>query len=336
MNNLKLTLRNSYKFKFYVLLAICIAVVIGTIMGLINFQKIRDWYILSSYKPPTIIQSLAREDTMTIYAKNLFYVNEPKLESKYSFAKNCPNSSSDAYVIGCYHSGDQGIFILNVQDRQLNGIVPVTAAYEMLHSAYARLNSLSKSKLKNEMWAFYRTHVNSPQIKQQMASYAATEPGAQSDELFSVLGTEVPNLSSYLVNQYKAYFTNRMKIVSMYEDYQAAFTTRLAQIKKDDIKLSTLKGQIKNIDNQINNLLISINSESQLLNNERAKGDYTAYNSGVSAYNNLVNQYNSLVNTVKIDINDYNGVVSNRNSLVLEEQQLVKAITSTPSKKLIK
>ena len=122
----------------------------------------------------------------------------------------------------------------------------------------------------------------------------------------------------------------------MYNDYQASFTSRLAQIKSDDNILSSLKDQIQGTDNQISSLLRLINTASKSLDNEKSSGNYTAYNFGVPKFNSMVNKYNSLVTLVSTEISRYNNLVSDRNSLALQEHQLAKAITSIPNHKLPK
>ena len=306
-------------------------IALALIWALFNLTTVRDWYILANYHPPQIIQQIATEDGMTAYARKLFYVNKPQIQSKSLFATNCTSSDVSAHVIGCYHDGDNGIFLLNVTDPRLNGIIEVTAAYEMLHAGYARLNSAERDQLDKLMWQYYTAADISNEIKQQMASYAISEPGARYDELYSVLGTEVGTLPTALENHFKIYFNDRAAIVARYNGYQVAFTSREAAIAAYTAQLTSLKAQITANENQLNTLLNNINSEQQTLNTERASGNIAAYNSGVDGYNALVNQYNQLVVSVRSEIVQYNQIVNASNALAIEDQQLVEAITSTPS-----
>lgn len=320
----------------YVLLSLLGLILAITVWGLFNITKVRDWYILATYKPPAVVQQLAVVDTMTSYARQLFYVNKPVVASSSVFAANCPSGSNHTHVIGCYLSGDNGIYLLNVGDPRLNGIIPVTAAYEMLHAGYARLSRAMRSQIDQAMWQFYTQHNLSPEIKQQMASYAVSEPGARYDELYSVLGTEVSNLPAMLENHYKLYFNNRTVILSAYNGYQAAFNSREQAIASDNAQLTSLRAQINSLESQLNALLANINAEQGTLSSDRGNGNQAGYNAAISSYNAMVNQYNSLVESVTADINQYNAIVSASNSLALEERQLVQAISSTPSKQISK
>ena len=317
---------------FSLILALCAVLA----WALFNITTLKDWYVLATYHPPTVITQLAVEDGMTNYARRLFYVNKPQIENKSVFATNCTSSDVSAHVIGCYHSGDNGIFLLNVSDPRLKGIIEVTAAYEMLHAGYARLNSTERNQLDQEMWQYYTQANISTAIKQQMASYAISEPGARYDELYSVLGTEVNILPQVLENHFKLYFNNRASIVARYNGYEASFTSIETAINTYSAELTGLRGQIDAQKSQLNSLLNSINAEQTVLNNEKSNAQFAIYNSGVAGYNNLVNQYNQLANTVHSEITQYNQIVSASNALAIEDQQLVEAITSSPSQQITK
>ncbi len=293
-----------------------------------NGEKVRDFYTLLTYKPPQTIVNLANQDTMTSYGKELFYVNKPELLSKKAFASQCPNTLEEDYVIGCYHVNDNGIYLLNVLDANLKGIVPVTAAYEMLHAGYARIPLTQRNLLNQQMWTFYLKDVKSLAIKQQMNSYLATEPGEQYDELFSVLGTEVKYLPNNIASVYKQYFKDRNKIVGLYNNYQAAFTSRQQKINNDKTNLEQLKIAINSSENQLNQTLVKINLLKTQLNNSQQTLYRTSMSNQINAYNNLVNVYNNLLVSIKANIAKYNTLVNNLNSLVLQEQQLIKAINA--------
>ncbi len=319
------------KYGHIVIIVFLVLIAGASVWSFFNFTTIRDWYILLNYNPPSTIQALASYDTMTPYATKLFYVNKPLIESKTAFAIQCPGSSDSTHVIGCYHSGDNGIYLLNVTDSRLNGIIQVTAAYEMLHAGYARLSSSTKTKIDNAMWQYYSSANISSAIKQQMASYAISEPGAKYDELYSVLGTEVGPIPSYLENHYKIYFSNRAKIVAAYNGYQSAFNDRQQEIASIKAQLAVLKDQINALESSLSTLQSQLNSQQLTLNNDRFSNNFYAYNSAVNSYNATVNQYNSLVNSTKSDISQYNNLVDTANAIAIEEQQLVSAISATPT-----
>ena len=314
-----------------VLLIGMLLLAVAAMVGLNNQQRIRDWYILWSYHPPASISDLAIADTMTPYAKSLFYVNRPSLMNKAAFAKVCPSALAQTYELGCYHSGDNGIYLLNVTDSRLNGIDQVTAAYEMLHAGYARLSSASRTKLDRLMNGYYAKNLSSsPVISQQMAVYAKTEPGAKDDELYSVLATEVANLPAYLSAYYRVYFADRAKITTMYQTYQSVLTGRINTINTDAAQLRQLKQQINSEQAALYSDLNTINAVNNQMTSERNQGDFNAYNAAVPGYDQLIGQYKSQVLVINAYINKYNTLLASYNSEVLIQQQLIKAISSQP------
>ena len=326
---------NSFKLKLRLIALLAVLIAIGS-WCLFNLQTLRDWYILATYKPSAVIVDIANTDTMTSYARQLFYVNRPELSSKQLFAQNCPNGTEQSYVVGCYHPGDNGIYLLNVTDPRLNGIVEVTGAYEMLHAGYARLSKGQRDVIDKRMWTYYLSANLGTEIHQQMAAYAKTEPGEQYDELYSVLATEVSNLPTDLENQYKIYFTDRKRVVDMYNGYEAAFTERQAEIKADDNQLTTLKKQIQTEEAELNLLLANIQSDQNILTSDKSQGRIVDYNAEVVSYNDIVNNYDSLIGQIKSAISSYNDLVSSRNKLALEEQQLIQDINDNPGQTINK
>lgn len=117
----------------------------------------------------------------------------------------------------------------------------------------------------------------------------------------------------------------------MYQKYQAAFLTRQKNILIDNKKLADLKTTINIDQNKLNNLLINIKNQQSVMSTYQANGDINSYNNSVPGYNAIVADYNNLVAQTTLSINQYNALAVSRNSLALEEQQLVQAINAKPS-----
>jgi hypothetical protein len=215
-------------------------------------------------------------------------------------------------VLGCYHSGQNGIFIYNVQDSSLNGVQQVTAAHEVLHSVYARLSNKAKTTLDSELEDYYLHDLTDSTVKAEVKIYQQTEPGSVMDEMSCTFGTEIANLPPGLNAYYKQYFSNRAVIVGYEQQYQAEFTTRENEVNQYDAQLSTIKSQISSKTSQLNSQLGAINSEQPNLVSERSD-DVEAYNAAVPVYNQLVDTYNSEATTAQNLINQYNQVVATRN-----------------------
>jgi hypothetical protein len=296
-----------------------------------NAQNIGDWFKLRGYQPPPAIAQLATQDTMTGYAKHMFYLNEPAVSAKDDFAKQCPdNGGEQTIVLGCYHDHQNGIYLLSVTDSRLNGVEQVTAAHEMLHSAYERLSSGDRNKVDTMLQDYYKHGLTDARIREVIAAYQKSEPNAVVNEMHSVFGSEVGNLPAPLEEYYKHYFTNRQQVIGFAAQYQGEFTSRKAVIAADDAQLTSLKKQIDGGQSDLEAKEAAINAEQQRLIGLR-NSDVPAYNAAVPGYNAMVDAYNVEVNTVRNLISQYNQLVAARNAVALEENQLFQALTGSPS-----
>ena len=310
--------------KLLLLISICFVVY----LLVINKQNIYDQVELFRYKPPSEISSIASQDGMTSYTRKVFYVNHPKIENKSAFASDCPDNSEQFVVLGCYRLNQHGIYILQVNNSNLAGIEQVTAAYETLHAIYQRLTPNQQSTLNNELLSYEKSDLNNPTVEAQIANFKKTEPGEVLNEMTSLFGTEVQNLSPALNSFYAKYFTNRQKLLSLYNNYQSAFSSRQNQIASYDAQLASMQTTINTNEAQINSQLSIIQSTQSNLNNLKNSNQLDQYNLNVPGYNQEVDSYNALVNTTQNLIAQYNQIVAERNALALEEQQLTQAITS--------
>src|SRR5262249_20860349 len=139
------------------------------------------------------------------------------------------------------------------------------------------------------------------------------------NELHSILGTEVANLPPELEQYYKRYFNDRSQIVKYSEQYEQAFTERQKVVSDDDAKLASLKPQIDKLETSLQDQLNYLNAERSRMKNLLDTKQYDEYNSAVAPFNTKVKTYNDDVATVRNLIDEYNQVVSERNSSALEE-----------------
>lgn len=300
-------------------------------VGVVEQRAILDWVSLRNYHPSATIQSLASETTMDDYARKVFYVNHPQIDDKTTFSQSCPNGSEKTIVLGCYHPGQNGIYLLDVTDQRLNGVEEVTAAHEMLHAAYERLSNQERSYVNGLLMDYYTHDLHDQRIKDTLNAYIQSEPGQLVNEMHSIFGTEVGALPAPLENYYKRYFTDRQKITAYAAQYQSAFTSRQDQIKQYDSQLTNLKSEIASDEDSLNSQATTINSSRSQLDSYRSSGDIAAYNAGVPDFNASIDTYNALASTTRDLITQYNQIVIERNDIALQENQLVQAISSNVS-----
>jgi hypothetical protein len=293
----------------------------------VNRQHIFDWWQLRGYDAPVTVSSLAAQDTMTDYARRVFYVNQPSIENKASFGESCKSTArEETIVLGCYHSNQQGIYLLSVSDPRLNGVQQVTAAHEMLHAVYDRLSSSERAKVDAMLLDYYHNHLTDERVKTTIDAYKKTEPKDIVNEMHSIFGTEIGHLPSGLEQYYSRYFSDRARIVNYASKYQAEFSSREAIVKIYDAQLESLKVQVNTAQDGLKDKEAAIAAERQKLEELRASGSISAYNAGVPVYNNMVSTYNSQVQTARSLIETYNQLVVKRNAVALEEDQLVNAL----------
>jgi hypothetical protein len=329
---------NSYKpetkirpKRHYLLSLLLLAWIAIVVLAIFNVRNILDWFKLHGYHPPQNISTLASEDTMTPYATKIFKVNHPSIESETTFDKNCPNDGGEkTIVLGCYHSNQDGIYLLNVNDPRLDGVQQVTAAHEMLHAAYDRLSSSEKTKVDAMLLNYYNHDLHNQRILNDLKLYRQTEPGEVVNEMHSIFGTEIANLPSRLENYYKKYFSDRQKIAAYANQYESVFTTRQNEVNADDAQLNSLKNQIDSLEADIEAKYKSITAENTTLNSERTS-DPASYNASVPGYNQQVDTYEAEAIQVNSLVNQYNELVAQRNNIALTENQLYSELSGVKS-----
>lgn len=307
------------------LAVVLLALLAGCGLAAANRQSIGDWWRLRGYTPPAAVVRLAGQDTMNGYTRHLFYLNRPQLlPSVSAFRKHCPENS-DTIVLGCYHSGQNGIFIYNVQDPKLAGVQQVTAAHEVLHAVYARLSDADRKSLDKQLQDFYQHGLTDQRVIAEVRLYQKTEPDDVYDEMSCTFGTELSKLPPGLEAYYKRYFTDRSAIVAFERQYESEFNRRETLIKEYDARLAALKTQIDALEADLNRKQAQLDSEQTRLNSERSN-DVNAYNADVPAYNQLVDDFNAEIDSTQAHINQYNQLVASRNQVAGQLAQLDKAL----------
>lgn len=295
---------------------------------LVKHDTFFDWIALRNYTPPTEIVAFADATAMTDRAKHLLYINHPLLDGRTAFNKHCTNQAEQSVVLGCYLGNRNGIFIYNVTDAELAGVREVTTAHEMLHQAYDRLPSDERERINALLESYSNKQLSDEAIKKQVALYQKTEPDALPNELHSLFGTQVANLPDELEAYYKQYFSDRTKVVQLYQSYQAAFTTRKAKIAAYDAQLAQQKSTIESLQASLEAQLADLDEAKANLDAYRAAGDTTVYNSLVPGYNSKVSAYNAQLAELKDRIQTYNEIVGARNAIADQEQALQRSLSS--------
>lgn len=308
-----------------VLLGLLISLSFGVLL-LLNLQAIIDWWHLRDYTPPTQISAIADKTTMTDYARRLFYVNHPSLLDADTFSRHC-SATEKTIILGCYNGGDRGIFLYNVTDERLSGVVETTAAHEMLHAGYARLSSTERGRIDQLLENYYKNDLKDERVKSTIDAYRTSEPTELNNEMHSIFGTEVGTLPPELETYYRQYFTDRAAVVAMTDHYQSEFTTRRDQANAYDAELATLKPIIEANQTEIKRQYTALTTQSARMETLKSSGRTSDYNALVDSYNASVGSYNALLARTQTQINQYNAIVEKRNALALETRDLTQALS---------
>ena len=308
------------------LYVIGISVLLTTVglFGYANRYNVQDWFILRNYTPTAEIEQLANNTAMSEYGQRLFYVSTPELLDKDVFNASCTHTE-ETIVLGCYTGRD--IYIYNVEKEELSGIKEVTAAHEMLHAAYQRLNAREKERVNALLEAMYKK-IQNPRIIKLVAAYQEQDPSIVPNELHSILGTEVELLDQELEAYYQKYFTDRKKVVAYARQYDAVFDGIKNEIDRLYGELNLRKTQISNQEESVEQQLIEITKiKAQMEALERAN-QIAEYNQLVPQYNAKVNAYNNTIAELKELIDQYNELVNAYNSQTILQKDLINSIDS--------
>lgn len=265
------TAAGSGKFAALVSLLLTLALFAGAGWVLLNRQFVLDQLTVWQYEPSSEVAALADSAHMNSTGRFYFYASTPQLDGTSKFNDSCKRQEENSAILGCYTNSK--IFVYDIKDQRLNGVREVTAAHEMLHAVYARLPAGEKNKVNGLLDAEYRKLLTSKDssLKERMEYYARTEPGERNNELHSIIGTEVSNISHDLETYYEQYFNDRQAIVRLHDSYSSKF---------DELQdtSAALKAQLEALSSEINTMTSSYNSDIEALN-----GDIEAFNEQASA-----------------------------------------------------
>ncbi len=288
-------------------------VAVGLYIWQTQGKNISDDLKLAKYQPPEQIAQLAAATRMTEKGRRLFYLTNPQIESKKTGLTSCKisGSSDKTNTLGCY-SPSKGIFILAVNDRRLQGVMETTAAHEMLHAAYHELPADEKKTLNQELQEAFDKSAD-PGLHKLVNIYRQRDSAVVNNELHSLLGTKVAQLSPALEKHYQKYFADRAAVVALSKNYEKAFTQFESKAQQLERQLLTLKASIERLE---------VRAKEHRATLSRTDS------SRVDAYNQQVNTYNQFAREINHQVQAYNQMLQEYQSLSAEEKSLNKAMSS--------
>lgn len=281
----------------------------------------------SSFHPNDDIATVTQRIGLTARGQQIFYATAPVIEDRDAFNADCQSVERTAAILGCYVR-DQ-VYLYNIQGDELDGAIEVTAAHEMLHAAYARLNVFEQARVNKMIDAEYAKIKDNPDIKQEMQYYAQAEPGEEINELHSIIGTTIKDLPVDLEQYFARYFTDRSAIVAMNDKYTAVFDEVNQQALALEDRITSEAAEIKASSEQYNTDLSQLNSDIESFN-ERARGggfsSQYAFNTARQTLSARIDQMKIRQATLNQQIDLYNADVAEYNKLAVRAKQLNQSI----------
>ncbi|PPH67670.1 hypothetical protein C5C45_08875 [Rathayibacter rathayi] len=185
-------------------------------------RALADRRAAEAFTPNATIAGFAERTAMSERGRALYYASSPSVEPTAGFNDRCGYGASDDIVLGCYTG--TSIYISDVTNPDLDGVRDVTAAHEMLHAAWVRLDAQEQAQLGDELEAVYATLPQDGTIAERLELYRTGGLGERVNELHSILGTEVADLPPALEEHYAEFFDDRSVVVALNARYEAVFT----------------------------------------------------------------------------------------------------------------
>lgn len=229
----------------------------------LNRQHLIDQLVAWRYDMPAVIKIAAERTKLSDLG--MFYVkaSQTEFDDRAEFNRACGSLQNEkTIVIGCYTGKLRRVYVFNVTDPRLDGVRETSLAHEMLHAAYDRLSESERRYVDGLLVAQEKT-ITDPRLKTLIAQYRVSEPGEVVNELHSIFGTEVRQLSPELETYYRRYFTDRTAVVGLKEAYEHVFTAL-------DAEQNALVQQLNAIAADVNKRQAGYTAQLQALNTDIA------------------------------------------------------------------
>lgn len=286
-----------------------------------------DKVLAANYEPSPRIEAVNERIKLTPRGTELFYASSPSIDGKEEFNQRCQSTERTTAMLGCYFQ--RKIYLYDVQNPELDGAIEVTAAHEMLHAAYDRLNLFERQRVDAMIETEYENVRHNPEIEALMQYYREAEPGEELNELHSMIGTMTDDISPELESYYQKYFTDRDHIVELNTRYSEVF--RQVEARANELaaaikaEAATLEADLASYDADRTQLELDIQS----FNRRAASGGFTSQSAFNTTREALTRRSDGL-NARRVNINHrvatYNQNVEQLNALSVKVRELNQSI----------
>lgn len=294
----------------------------------LNRQLLIDSYLAWQYKPSAEIAAITDRTRLTDEGKFYFYASHPELNDRQSFNNACTAKDSEqSVVLGCYTG--MRIYVFDIDNPKLDGIKEVTAAHEMLHAAYDRLSVAERKRIDSLVQA-QLSKITDERVLGLVKEYDKTEPGERLNELHSILGTEVAQLSPELETYYRQYFKDRSAVVTLAVSYGAVFDELKSRASGLLAELTTLADRIDARNAEYTAAAQKLNNDIEAFNTRARGGQMTRaqFDSERATLEAAQSELQSLYDVLKADIALYDTRRDELEAINSESEFLNRSIDS--------
>lgn len=327
---LKTKLPHSAERGYVATLVVTLVALVVAVLLVVNRQHIIDQVSVWQYQPSSAIASLADRSGMSSTGRFYYYASHPVLESNQAFYNDCARKEQNVAILGCYDG--RRIYLFNVTNPALDGIREVTAAHEMLHAAYERMSQPERDQVDGLLEAEYTKLKDNKDFADRVAFYARTEPGERDNELHSVIGTEVANISPALEAHYKQYFDNRSDVVALHDKYASVFSSLQTQSDQLSAQLKTLGDTIEKDSASYNTNVAQLNQDITAFNDRANNGGFASqaqFNSERSALTTRAQQLSDDRTVINNEVAHYNQLRDQLLQVASQSDALNRSIDSS-------
>ena len=207
-----------------------------------NRQAINDHFRAANFDADEHILQVVEDIRLTDAGERVFLASHPTIDGSQHFNDQCArvDHAEQGHVLGCYV--DNQIHLFGVTDDRLGNVIQVTAAHELLHATYSRLRAGEREELEKQLQATYEElSVENDQLRERMEVYSHLSKASYTNELHSVLGTEIRELPGWLEAHYARWFTDRASVVDDFEEYHSVFQELLDRANELQEQLEALR-----------------------------------------------------------------------------------------------
>ena len=327
--------RTSRTLKTAVAVAISLLVTACGLGFYFNRGQIIDFITAKSFKPSSEIEQVEKAIELTDKGNIIFYASRPVLQGQDEFNESCDSHDDEISVLGCYSDGN--IFLYNIKDAELAGVVESTAAHELLHAAWERMSYSEKSEISDYIKDVFSSKNYHDMLDEDLEIYNDDE---LIEELHSRIGTEIADLPEALERHYAKYFKNQDLVVDYYDNYITPFrelseaidemTDKLEQMSADiDTKTAAYYRATDSLSSEIDEFNRCANTPNCFPTDALFYARRNVLLGEQSALDSMYDELDSL-------IDEYNGLVEEYNANILRGKALEEAINSNKQEEVLK